>query len=307
VIINSANLHLIFEGYSTAFHKGLEGAPRHWDRVAMTAPSTARSNTYAWLGQLPGMREWIGDRIIKNLRAHSYAIENVTFESTIEVPRPDIEDDQYGVFSPLFSEMGQQAGEHPDQLVFSLLANGFSGACYDDKPFFAADHPVRNATGAETAVSNMQAGTDPAWFLLDCSRALKPLIFQERTKYDLTALTGATDETVFMRDKFVYGVRARANAGYGLWQLAFGSKAPLTAENYEAARLAMRSFTGDEGRPLNIRPDTLVVPPALEGDARRLVNNATRVVTVGDPGTPVTVDNEWAGTAEPIVTAWLNT
>jgi phage major head subunit gpT-like protein len=305
VIFNSANLHTIFEGYSTAFHQGLEGAPRHWDRVAMKAPSSSRNNTYGWLGQLPSMREWLGERVIKNLRAHSYAIENVTFESTIEVPRTDIEDDQYGVFSPLFSEMGQQAGEHPDQLVFSLLADGFSGLCYDGKPFFAADHSVRNASGADTAVSNIQDGTDPAWFLLDCSRALKPLIFQERTKYNLTALTSATDESVFMRDKFLYGVRARVNAGYGLWQLAFGSKAPLTAENYEAARLAMRSITGDEGRPLNIRPDTLVVPPALEGDARRLVKNATRVVTVGDPGTPVTVNNEWADTAEPIVTAWL--
>lgn len=305
MIVNKQSLHLVFEGYSTAFHKGLEGAPRHWDRVAMKVPSTARGNTYAWLGQLPSMREWLGDRIIKTLRAHAYAIENVTYESTIEVPRADIEDDQYGVLAPLFSEMGQQSGEHPDQLVFSLLADGFTGTCYDGKTFFAADHPVRDASGAETAVSNIQAGTDPAWFLLDCSRALRPVIFQERVKYSLTALTSETDETVFMRDQFLYGVRARVNAGYGLWQLAFGSKAPLTAETYEAARLAMRSVTGDEGRPLNIRPDTLVVPPTLEGDARRLVNNATRVVTVGDPGTPVTVDNEWAGTAEPIVTAWL--
>lgn len=305
MIINSANLHLIFEGYSTAFQMGLEAAPRDWDRVAMKIPSSTRSNAYAWLGQLPNMREWIGDRVVKNLRAHSYALENVTFESTIEVPKPDIEDDQYGVFAQLFSEMGLAASEHPDQLVLSLLSNGFSGVCYDGKPFFAEDHPVFDASGTETAVSNMQTGTDPAWFLLDCSRSLRPLIFQERLPYKLTALTSDTDENVFMRDKFLYGVRARANAGYGLWQLAFASKAPLTAENYEAARLAMRSLTGDEGRPLNVRPNVLVAPLSLESDARRLLKNATRVVMMGDPAEPVVIANEWAGTAEPIVTVWL--
>jgi len=307
MIINGLNLRNLFTGYSALFDKGVEGAPRYWDRVAMKASSSTSSNTYAWLGQLPSMREWVGDRVIRNLRAHSYTIEDVLFESTIQVPRRTIEDDQHGTFAPLFSEMGQQAGEHPDQLIFSLLARGFSELCFDGQYFFDADHPVNGPDGAVTSVSNMQAGTDPAWFLLDCSRVLKPLIFQERLAYKLTALDNETDENTFRRDEFLYGVRARVAAGYGLWQLAFGSKAPLTAENYEAARLAMRSFTGDEGRPLNIRPDTLVVPPALEGDARRLVTNATRVVSVGDPATPVAVDNEWAGSAEAIVTAWLNT
>ena len=95
---------------------------------------------------------------------------------------------------------------------------------------------------------------------------------------------------------------ARSNVGFGLWQLAFGSKADLTPENYEAARAAMMAFKGDNGRPLGIRPDTLVVAPSLEGDAMRLLNNGTRVVDVG--GTPVAIQNEWAGTAKPIVTAW---
>ncbi|MQX38599.1 Mu-like prophage major head subunit gpT family protein [Roseospira navarrensis] len=305
MLINKQNLHMVFEGYSTAFQKGFEGAPRFWDRVAMKVPSGSSSNAYGWLGQLPNVREWLGDRVVKNLRVHSYALENRTFESTIEVKRTDVEDDQYGVLAPLFGEMGHAASEHPDELVFSLLAGGFSGLCYDGKPFFAEDHPVFDAKGVAAAVSNMQTGTDPAWFLLDCSRSIRPMIFQERLPYKLTTLTSDDDQNVFMRDTFLYGVRARANAGYGLWQLAFASKAPLTADNYEAARLAMRSLTGDEGRPLNVQPNVLVAPLSLESDARRLLKTETRVVMAGDPATPVVVGNEWAGTAEPIVTAWL--
>ncbi|MEW5903639.1 MAG: Mu-like prophage major head subunit gpT family protein [Pseudomonadota bacterium] len=40
-----------------------------------------------------------------------------------------------------------------------------------------------------------------------------------------------------------------------------------------AARTAMRKFTDDEGRPLNIRPNVLLVPPALEDTALVLANN----------------------------------
>ena len=40
-----------------------------------------------------------------------------------------------------------------------------------------------------------------------------------------------------------------------------------------AARTAMKKFTDDEGRPLNIKPDTLLVPPALEDIANVLMTN----------------------------------
>lgn len=60
-----------------------------------------------------------------------------------------------------------------------------------------------------------------AWFLLCCNRAIRPLIFQLRKKPEFVALDNPnTTETVFMRKKFLYGVDARYNAGYGLWQFA---------------------------------------------------------------------------------------
>lgn len=40
----------------------------------------------------------------------------------------------------------------------------------------------------------------------------------------------------------------------------------------------------------------------------RLLNNGARIVVADNGGgtmTPVSVTNEWAGTAKPIVTAWL--
>ena len=86
---------------------------------------------------------------------------------------------------------------------------------------------------------------------------------------------------------------ARANVGFGFWQFAYCSKAPLTAENYSAARAAMKNFQADGGRPLGINPGLLVVPSQLEGAARKLL------VKDADGG------NEWAGTAEVLAPSWL--
>lgn len=296
MLINAPNIALLFKGFNTAFNKGWEGAVTDYSKIAMTVPSHTRSQTYGWLGQVPRLREWIGDRHIKSLSTHGYTIENKKFELTIKVSRDDISDDQYGMFGPLFQDMGRSGREQPDELVFALLAAGFTTSCYDGQFYFDADHPVLDKAGNEVSVSNVQPGAGDAWYLLDTSRAVKPIIFQEREKPEFQSCDNPTDFNVFSRDEFLYGIRARHNVGFGFWQLAFASKADLTPENYAAARQAMQTMRGDEGRLLGIRPDTLVVPPSLESKARKIVSSA--LTTEG--GT-----NEWAGTATPIISPWL--
>lgn len=76
---------------------------------------------------------------------------------------------------------------------------------------------------------------------------------------------------VFMRKQFIYGVDARVNVGFGLWPLAFASKGALDRENFVAARNAMADFRGDKNHLLGIKPTHLVVPPALEEEAREML------------------------------------
>ena len=306
MLINTENLINLFSGYKTVFNTGFQGVTPVYKSIATIVPSSTREETYGWLGQFPKMREWAGDRIIKGLAAQSYKIKNRDFEQTISVGRNDVQDDQYGLLSPMFGEMGRSAAEFPDELCMELLAAGFTTECYDGEYFFDTDHPV-GGNGADlpaTTVSNFQGGSGSPWFLLDCSRPLKPLIFQERMPLgNLVRKDQPTDDNVFMRKEFIYGSDGRCNVGFGLWQMAFASKEDLTAANYEAARAAMSALKGDAGRPLGIKPDTLVVGPSLEGAALRLLNNGSRVETVGN--TSVAVQNEWAKTAALIVTPWL--
>jgi phage major head subunit gpT-like protein len=249
------------------------------------------------MGQVPNLREWIGDRIITGISAFGYTVKNLRFESTIAVPRESIEDDKYGVFSPMLQDMGRDAALHPDQMIFDLLSNGFTSLCYDGQSFFDTDHPVVVGDAAPENTSNMQAGSGEPWFLIDASRAIKPLLFQQRVPYSLISLDGETEERVFMRDEYLYGVRARCNAGYGLWQMAFGSKATLNGDNYALARKAMMQLKGEGGKKLGIMPTHMVVGPSNEADARALLKAAT-----GAAG----ASNVWLDSVELIVTPQLS-
>lgn len=273
-IITPALIASLRAGFSKAFQDSLTDTPTDWAKVATRVPSSSASNTYGWLNQFPTLREWVGDRVLKDMAAQAYQVQNKLFEGTVSVKRTDIEDDNVGVYTPLFSEMGRAAATHPDQLVFGLLKTAHTATCYDGQFFFDTDHPVYpnvDGTGTAATVSNVQTGTGEAWYLLDTSRALKPFIFQERTTPELEALTSTQDEGVFMRDEYRYGIRYRCNAGLGFWQMAFKSQATLDATNFNAALAAMQSQKADGGRPLGIKPTVLVVPPNLRAAAMEIV------------------------------------
>lgn len=298
-IITPALITSLRTGYSQAFQDALAATPTDWEKVATRVPSSNASNTYGWLGQYPKLREWVGDRVVKDMAAQGYQITNKLYEGTVGVKRTDIEDDNVGIYTPLFAEMGRAAKAHGDELVFGLLAAGESTLCYDGQNFFDTDHPVYpnvDGSGTATLVANLQAGVGAPWYLLDTSRALKPLIFQERTTPELEAMTATNDEGVFVRDEYRYGIRYRCNAGFGFWQMAYKSKATLDAANFNAAMAAMQSIRADGGRPLGIKPTVLVVPPSLRAAAIEIVKNERLASGASNPN---------FGAVELIVSPWV--
>ncbi|MCA8878608.1 MAG: Mu-like prophage major head subunit gpT family protein [Rhodobacteraceae bacterium] len=295
MIVNEANLAHAFNGYKAVFNEAFAAGKAHWDQVAMVVPSSARDEAYGWLGQFPKLREWIGSRVVSDIQAHGFTIVNKKYESTLGIKRDDFADDRYGVFKPMFAEMGHQAKTHPDELLFALLKSGETATCYDGQYFFDTDHLGVDETGTAISVSNVDDpnGTAEPWYLLDCSRQIKPLIWQRREDYEFQFINRPTDTHVFMEDEYLYGVRARVNAGFGLWQMAYMGKTALDETSYGAARAAMMTLRGDQGRMLGLVPNVLVVPPSLEADARRVVMSDR-----GTQGGPAV----WQGTAEVVVT-----
>lgn len=291
MLVNQQAVQGMTTGFKTIFNKVFTESKTLWDKVATKVPSETGEENYKWLGKIPRMREWIGDREIQNLTAADYTIKNKDFELTIGVDRNDIEDDRIGIYNPVIQDIAQSTSTFPDSMVFKLLKKGFENECYDKKPFFSESHklgekstvsnkgkkklsmesyaaargsmmslkdesgeslniipnllvvpPALEEQGrqilladqingttntykgtAELLVVPELAGEDEAWYLLCTTKSLKPLIYQERKAPKFDALIDDKDENVFMKKQYLYGVHARSNAGYGFWQMAYGS------------------------------------------------------------------------------------
>lgn len=296
MIVNQANLEAIYKSFKTLFNEAFAAAKPFYTKVATIVPSSTKSEEYKWLGQIPRLRKWVGDRIIQNLMAHGWTIKNEPWESSVAVDRDDIDDDTIGVYIPIVKSMGDAAATHPDEIIAPLFHDGFLAKCYDGQYFFDTDHPgpkgvsqinkgtakfsateygnaraamrkikdlkgkylhirpdllvvsgkneelarqVLNAdriegttnvwkNSADLLVIDELADYPEEWFLLSTKGPVKPLIFQVRKKANFVALDKETDENVFMRKEFIYGVDCRDNSGYGLWQLAYGSDGTAT-------------------------------------------------------------------------------
>lgn len=301
MIVNNQSLREMYSSFNTIFNQALEKVEQNYKRVAMEVPSTGRDENYAWFGQMPSMRKWIGERHIQNLMAHSYGIKNEHFELTIAVDRDDVADDKIGVYKPLFQDMAENTRKHPDELVFELLGKGFIQKCYDGNPFFSTEHPTyegegkkqsnkgtqklsatsyanarmqmmitkgdrgkslkivpdllvvapqNEAVAREILFADMIAGSTNVnkntsdllvvpeladypdqWYLLCTKKAIRPLVFQIREKAKLFSKDKDADDNTFFNKQYLYGVDARYNAGYGLWQLAYGSTGQELAES----------------------------------------------------------------------------
>lgn len=293
-LVTNATLNAMRVGFNKVFEQGKTRANPQYLRVATVIPSTTKSNTYGWLGQWPGFREWIGDRVINSMKEHAYSIQNKDFESSVGVDRNDIADDNLGVYNPMFDEMGYASEVFPDELVFPLLKAGFTTLCYDGQYFLDTDHPVNtkvDGSGTNNSVSNViidGAYVGEPWFLLDVSRSLKPLIYQERSKPQFVAMDNPNDEQVFTKKLFRYGVDLRSNVGFGFWQMAIGVKKELTYATLWQAIEMMGGFKADGGRPLGLGKNKLLL--VVPNSKQKIANQIKSRDLIDDGGTSVSND-----------------
>lgn len=287
MILNAQNLRAATRGFRALFIEALEGVSTPYDQLAMVVDSNAIEESYNWLGTLPRLREWIGERVIKQLEAHGYTIRKKDWEATIAVNRDEIMFDKLGLVRPRIQQLAQVSKEHYMDLIVDLLVTGFITQCFDGQYFFDADHvggsnvtnaklsaasynegyaamsslvddkgrslnitpthlvypPQLRATALEilkaerdaSGATNInkdsaeplmlpQLAAHPAkWFLMDLSKPIKPFILQIVKAIEFVAKDNPEDDNVFFKKEFYYGVDTMDNAGYGLWQLAYGS------------------------------------------------------------------------------------
>ena len=277
MIIKDSTLQGLRTMVRAEFRQAFDAAVNREDykELVTIVTSNTKSNSYAWLGSFPHMREWVGDRIVNDMKEFAYAIENKKYEATLGIDRTDIEDDNLGQYRVLAQTQGQETVDFFWREIAKLIADGFTALCYDGQNFFDTDHPVyekADGTGSNTPTSNILGfGSENPWFLLDLNRPLKPFIMQERFAPEFDEIKDTQNETVFMKDKYLYGIRYRGNWGYGLWQQAVASKEALTADNFQKAYGMMETFKRDGGDPLGLRPTHLIVDASNRAAAEAIL------------------------------------
>lgn len=248
----------------------------------MVVPSSSASNTYEWLGEMVDVKEWVGPRVPGNVQMFVYQVHNKSWENSLQVREDEVMNNQLAGKYLNAQALGQKIMSHPAKLAFEALAKGHLNPCYDGQNFFDTEHPVyanNDGTGAVTNVSNNDVGSEPtalAWFLLDTTDIVQPIVFQPRTSVRFMTNGKTEDAEAFFMEKIIkFGADYYGNVGYGLWCKAYRSTQPLTAENIEKAYLAMTNFEANGGTNLEVTPNLLVVPSMMKFQAAKILKAKT--------------------------------
>ena len=158
--ISRKNMDFLFKSFNMNFASGIERVPDSWQKFCGTIQSGTAANVYPFLEQFGGMREWIGERQLKNVSTRKIEVVNRDFEDTVIIPRNDIEDDQYGIYSTLIAQMGYNAGKiWQDLAVEALMSNP---SWIDDTAFFSSSRvyggfPIVNNSTKELSAETYAA------------------------------------------------------------------------------------------------------------------------------------------------------
>jgi phage major head subunit gpT-like protein len=126
--------------------------------LVLDIPITGGKLDLSWVASLGKMREWLGDRQIRDLVAKNFTITPKHYEHTIGVDRDDIEDDNIGQYGPQIRLISAGAVKFMDDAVCGVLDN--NSTCYDGQPLVDDSHPAfgpyaafdnKNGTGALSA------------------------------------------------------------------------------------------------------------------------------------------------------------
>jgi phage major head subunit gpT-like protein len=125
-----------------------------WKKVCTVIQSTQDTETYAWLGALPRMFEFIDERLVQGMQKHAFTVPNRKWESTIGITREALEDGHYAQIKSRIQQLATAARLHYDELLAEALLRGETTPCYDGANFFAVDHTLDTLMGPIT-MSNL--------------------------------------------------------------------------------------------------------------------------------------------------------
>jgi phage major head subunit gpT-like protein len=151
-MIDRAKVEAAFVVFSTVFDMKLSNTPVIYPQIATVIPGVSERVEFKWLGSIPTLKRWIGDRTLQRLRGETQALTTEWWANGIEVDVDDLNNEaKYGMIVKRIRSMAQAAARRMDDQVVSYYVNGFSGSLgvtYDNQYLYDTDHTAAgNGTG----------------------------------------------------------------------------------------------------------------------------------------------------------------
>lgn len=136
----------ISKGFQRAANLAFMQSVEQYTNTALYTPFCKRfdstrtqENHQFTLGMLE-VREWLGERVYNKLRMAGFALTNRDWELSLQWQFKNVRDNPELVKDKV-PEMAASAADHPTALFMEQVIAGETIICYDDKAFFAVDHP----------------------------------------------------------------------------------------------------------------------------------------------------------------------
>lgn len=148
------------------------------DRISLEVMTDQSKEDYAWLGQVPQMREWVGGRDSRKLREFEYAITNKKYEATIDIPLDWVRRDKTGLVQTRIADLVRRDAAHWRSLLTTLIAAGNSTACYDGANYFSASHSEGDSGTQSNLLTLDISGTPAAPTAAEMETAIRNVVQQ---------------------------------------------------------------------------------------------------------------------------------
>jgi len=160
-----------------------------------------------------------------------FAADHVEGDSTglDNVGTPALAYDDYSAARVEMMSLTDESGDYPLDIEPNLLVVGPSN---ERTALEIVKAGLRNPASDAASIDNVYKGSADVivskrlvgsyanyWFMADTTKPIKPLVFQTRERPTFVA----SEANMFARKEMQYGVDGRYAAGYGFWQLAWGS------------------------------------------------------------------------------------
>ena len=99
--LDTAKATVTLRTLTKKFDNRLKTAAPFYPTLCNVVESDGADEAYGMLGNMPGVREWLGDRQFRELRAANFTITNKHWEDSLLIKKTDIADDRMGMYGCL--------------------------------------------------------------------------------------------------------------------------------------------------------------------------------------------------------------